>query len=341
MEGLAIIDDQASISIVDPIIIDNLQIKESDMEDTTLSTTTIQGTSYPEQCKLLHGLTVSSIDGYNPITLPSVYLHKKLPNAIDEVPTKETISSIPGLQHLTDQFAKKKRWPTIVLIGRDCTVAQFQEDMTFNDDKRQIASKTPLGWVLIGQQIELDNNKYKKNAPPTYCHKLLNNLLPQMTDIAATKYIKEFNINTANEAIELQGLKEEELKGYSQDETIFLRKVANHGHQRSDGMIELPLPFIEDNPTFPYNRTVALQRTKMELEKLRKRRPKEFQSALDKFAKNINMKQPRFVPVPFNQRHNTNGYAYWIPLFSVWQKEKSRIVFDSAAQTQKYALTIH
>ena len=102
MEGLAIIDDQASISIVDPIIIDNLQIKESDMEDTTLSTTTIQGTSHPEQCRLLHGLHASSIDGSNPITLPSVYLHKKLPNAIDEVPTQEAISSIPGLQHLTD-----------------------------------------------------------------------------------------------------------------------------------------------------------------------------------------------------------------------------------------------
>ena len=100
-------------------------------------------------------------------------------------------------------------------------------------------------------------------------------------------------------------------------------------------MIELPLLFTKDNPTFPYNRTAALQRTKMELQKLRKRKPKEFQSALDKFAKNINMKQPRFILVPYHQRHNTNGYAYWIPLFSVWQKEKSRIVFDSAARTQK------
>ena len=120
------------------------------MEDTTLSTTTIQGTSYPEPCRLLNGLIATSIDGSNPITLPPVYI-KKLPNTIDEVPTQETISTIPGLQHLADQFAEKKNWPTIALIGRDCTIAQFKENMTFSNDKRQIASKKPLGWILIGE----------------------------------------------------------------------------------------------------------------------------------------------------------------------------------------------
>ena len=121
-----------------------------------------------------------------------------------------------------------------MLIGRDCTVAQFQQDMTFSDDKRQIASRTPFGWVLIGEQIDPSNNKCKKNTSPIYYHKLLNNLLPQITDKTATKYIKEFNITAANDAIELQGLKEEELKGYSQDETAFLRKVANHAYQRKN-----------------------------------------------------------------------------------------------------------
>ena len=199
--------------------------------------------------------------------------------------------------------------------------------------KRQIASKTPLGWVLIGEPIEISSNKNKADAPVYCLSTSQNNPTPQITEKTAVKYIEEFNTNTANDKLKLQGLKEDELKGYSQDETAFLRKVAHHAHQRRDGMIELPLPFIEDNPTFPYNRGTALQRTKTEHEKLRKRRPKEFQSALDKFAKNINMNHPRFVPVPYNQRHNTNGHAYWIPLFSVWQKEKSRIVFDSAMQT--------
>ena len=126
------------------MILNNLKIKESDMEHTTLTSTTVQGTSHPEPCTLLHGLIVSSIDESNPITLPPVYIHRKLPNTIDQVPTQETISSIPGLQHLTDQFAKKKKWPTIVLIGRDCTAAQFQENMTFSDDKNKLLPKHPL-----------------------------------------------------------------------------------------------------------------------------------------------------------------------------------------------------
>lgn len=159
MEGLAIIDDQASISIVDPIIVDNLKIKESDMEYTTLSTTTVQGTSHPEKCRLLHGLIASSMDGSNPIILPSIYIHKRLPNFIDEVPTRETVSSIPGIQHLANQFTRKRKRPTIVLVGKDCTITQFQENMTFSNDKRQVAFKPPFGWVLIGETTDLSGNK--------------------------------------------------------------------------------------------------------------------------------------------------------------------------------------
>ena len=63
-----------------------------------------------------------------------------------------------------------------------------------------------------------------------------------------------------------------------------------------------------------------------------------FRSSLDKFAKNLNLENPRFVPVPKKFRHKYNGKEYWIPLFSVWQKGKARIVFDSAAKTNSVCL---
>ena len=105
-------------------------------------------------------------------------------------------------------------------------------------------------------------------------------------------------------------------------------------------MIELPLPFIHPHPRFVYNRNLALKRTESTLRSL-KRRKKEFDSALEKFSKNISIQRPRFIPVPTHEQQNTQGQAYWIPLFSVWQKGKSRIVFDSAAKVKTTEVCIN
>ena len=322
--------------MVDPSIVSALNISASDLKQTSLSTTTIQGTSNPEPCQLIAGLTISSIDGSHPIPLPSAYIYKSLPDAINEVPSKETIASIPGLQHLADQFTPKENWQTIVLIGRDCTRAQIQKNMTFSNDKRQIASQTPFGWVLIGESTVPTSSRVNWTAS-VHAISTSTYLPPDLTDNEAIKYLGEFITESNQEATDLQGHKNDELKGYAQDEITFLRKVALHAHQRNDGMIELPLPFTKTNPTFTFNRTVAKQRTKSELQKLKKR-PEEFQSALNKFSKNTDMSVPRFIPVPHHQQFNTKGQAYWIPLFSVWQKGKSRIVFDSAAKTSNVCI---
>ena len=68
------------------------------------------------------------------------------------MPSKENVNSTPGLEHLAQFFPKKEDWPTILLIGRDCAVAQRQEHFTLTSNKQQIASKTPLGWVIMGSQ---------------------------------------------------------------------------------------------------------------------------------------------------------------------------------------------
>ena len=98
-------------------------------------------------------------------------------------------------------------------------------------------------------------------------------------------------------------------------------------------MIELPLPFTETRPTFTFNRTLAKKRTTNTWETMRKKEPEFFQKCIDKFAKNSDKEHPRFEHVPYAQKYNADGQAYWIPLFSVKQKGKARIVFDSAAKT--------
>ena len=104
IEGLAIIDDQASITLVDPCVIKALDIQPSHLSKTTLSTTTVQGTSPAQPCRLIHGLVVTPLDGTTKIPLPPAYAHNSLPNVLHEVPSRDTVATTHGLEHLAANF---------------------------------------------------------------------------------------------------------------------------------------------------------------------------------------------------------------------------------------------
>ena len=171
VEGIAILDDQSSHTYVYPNIMEDLRITEDDTTPSELITTTIQGTSMPERCHIISGLVVSSLDDDNEISLPPTYTNSKsLPNVIKEIPSPEDISSIPGVSHLAEKFPEKQDWPTILLIGRDCMLAQTQEDLTWSDDQSQVAAKTPLGWVLIGSPATFKPNPKISRSQPQHPH---------------------------------------------------------------------------------------------------------------------------------------------------------------------------
>ena len=151
IEGLAILDDQASISPLHPPIISRLGIKKENLIPTTLAVQTIEGTARSQPCSLVEGISVQSLDRTNEITLPPTYVYKVLPQAIEEIPDRKEVEAIPGLEHLAKYFPIKQEWTTVILIGRNCPLAQIQEQAMVSRSERQIASKTPLGWVLIGE----------------------------------------------------------------------------------------------------------------------------------------------------------------------------------------------
>ena len=143
-----------------------------------------------------------------------------------------------------------------------------------------------------------------------------------LSDAQAKQFAQQHSEESDQLAKDLQGRKEDELPGYSQDEITFLNNVLRNTKIRPDNMIELPLPFKEANPKFPFNRKVALERTKNTLNRMRKREPEFFKKTLEKFAQNVDRRYPRFEPIPNAQKFNSEGHAYWIPQFSVKQKAK-------------------
>ena len=59
---------------------------------------------------------------------------------------------MPGFEHLANEFLQDlPGLKTIMLIGRDCILAQRQRQFTNNQNKHQIASETPLGWCIMGR----------------------------------------------------------------------------------------------------------------------------------------------------------------------------------------------
>ena len=228
----------------------------------------------PERCYIISGLVVSSLEEDNEISLPPTYTNtRSLPNVIKEIPSPEDISSIPGVSHLAKKFPKKQDWPTILLIGRDCMLAQTQDHLTWSDDQSQVAAKTPLGWVLIGSPATSKPNPKTPHSHPQ--HPYSQQHLRQSSSFKATSktdpnnqqaqsIANQYTLESDQLARSIKGRKEDELPGYSQDEKSFLEMVISGAKQRPDKMIELPLPFKEDNPKFSFKRTTALKRTTSE-----------------------------------------------------------------------------
>ena len=225
---------------------------------------------------------------------------------LHEVPSRTEVARIPGLKHLASKFHDKRtNWPTIILIGRDCIRAQRQKQIISTHDGHPIASDTPFGWVLIGSGHQNANDGHVVNnvtLPQT--NAVVNHVSetnPRQTNVrnaTAERYTNTLLQDSERDVQDFIGIKEDELPGYSQDDMTFLQCVLPQVRQRNDGMIEFPLPFNTPGPTFPYNRPVALARTRATLENKRKKHPDVFQSSIDKFAKNLNVHYPRFVPVP-------------------------------------------
>ena len=340
IEGPAIIDDQCTHSLVNSELPKELHITKEDLSAEILITSTVNGIAR-NKTETIKNLLITPLNGDAQIRIANACT-SHIPDVLSTVPTPQEVLSIPGISHLAKKFPIKKEWPTLILIGRDCTQAQKHLQYVTSEDGHQLVIQTPLGWTIMGKPAE--STRPLVDTPNVTLQTLTRHITDQpsihpSSEEPSTKHLAQVAKHYASESDQLanaiQGSKEDELPGYSQDEIAFLNDVLRKVKQRPNNMIELPFPFTEAKPTFSYNRTVAFERTKNTLNTMRKKEPEFFQKSLEKFSKNIDIPHPRFEPVPYAHRHNKDGHAYWIPIFCVKQKGKSRIVFDSAAKNKK------
>ena len=150
--GLAIIDDQSGVTFVSPHIKRLLTIPESSIEASTQSVITIEGPSSPRPSEIIYNLVVSPLTGNSKIKLPPSVMQIPIPHAWDQIPSPADVASMKGFSHLAGYFPEKDpKWPTLLLIGRDCIEAQWQQQYHAKEENStQMAVKTPVGWALVG-----------------------------------------------------------------------------------------------------------------------------------------------------------------------------------------------
>merc|ERR1711989_181460 len=175
IKGLAIIDDQSTLSFVQPSISQELSIPQEDLTPETHSTITVQGIQTHESL-IIKGLLITSLNGDPSISLDSVRT-LRLPHVPNDVPTPQEVLPIPGLSHLAEKFPAKENWPTLMLIGRDCTQAQKHIQAVSSEDNHQLAIQTPLGWTIVGKPAQttrplLTCRPYASTSAPTAMPKL-------------------------------------------------------------------------------------------------------------------------------------------------------------------------
>ena len=85
-------------------------------------------------------------------------MKNEIPDAWNQIPSRKVVEETPGYSMFAHEFPEKqKEWETVLLTGRDCMEAQWQEQFYSNENRTQMVAKTPLGWTLIGSPPEARN----------------------------------------------------------------------------------------------------------------------------------------------------------------------------------------
>jgi hypothetical protein len=151
--GLALLDDHNSRTSVDERITEDLEIDPSELSAVSFSLTTMEKKDSIHHTYEIEGLSIECLDAPgNRIWLPKCSLHPEGHlDAIREIPSPETVSKIPTLQHLSGKFPRiDPNWRTLLLVGRDCKKAMSFTRFIEGNESTPHAMETPLGWSLIG-----------------------------------------------------------------------------------------------------------------------------------------------------------------------------------------------
>lgn len=166
VEGLAIIDEGSAVTLVNGNILSRLEIPEQKFSSSYLSVNTVDINMPTQSIRVIKGLNVARLsDPEARFEIKSCVEWKKLPCAVQEIPSPEEVAQFEELKHLTCQFPPvDPSWLTLMLIGRDCLWAMTHLQYIAPKAETPLAIQTPLDWTLVGPKPSLVGPKPLEKA---------------------------------------------------------------------------------------------------------------------------------------------------------------------------------
>ena len=261
----ALLDSQSDSSFILEEVADVLNAT-TEQVTLKLSTMSSKGTIVP--CKRLRDLKIRGLFSSKKITVPTVYTREFIPANRMHIPTPETAKAWPHLEHLAEHIAPQKECEIGLLIGYNCPQALMPRDVVCGMENQPFAQKTDLGWSILSYG---DPSKHYGDAIGVSHRIIVRQVTPEPKPTVKLKgevhyvcktQIKEMiapgDVIKALESDFNERVGEEE--SLSQEDLHFMDKLRHGIKHKQDGHYEMPLPFKQDRPNLPNNKSCALQR---------------------------------------------------------------------------------
>ncbi|XP_066929860.1 uncharacterized protein [Clytia hemisphaerica] len=227
---------------------------------TELSINTITSVK-SEKCQVACGLRVKGLhagDG-SWLSLPKCFSKPNIPVDSSEIPTADSIKEWPYLKSIENELPNTTSLKVGILIGANCLKAIEPLKVIPSQDDGPFAFKTKLGWCVVGPI-----SSSRSSDTISCCRVMVNDHGRSNHLVVEETQVKDSGIESMlKNLFDIESVPKTKLsteyESFSQDDLHFLEIVENRS-EFIDGHYHVPLPFRNENISFPDNRPLALKR---------------------------------------------------------------------------------
>lgn len=339
----ALLDSQSDTTFV---LQEKADVLDTEKRDVQLKLSTLSSTDTVIPSQRLSGLQVRGFYSSKKIPLPVTYTREFIPANLSHIPTPKTARAWPHLEHLAEEIAPLIDCDVGLLIGYNCSQVLVPREVVSGKDNEPFAQRTDLGWTIVGgvdpcvdygDAIGCSHRIIIREVTPSPPS---DQLSKEVHYICRTQVKERVTPSDVIKVLESDfNEKKVEDSHFSQEDLHFISIMEEGVKMQDDGHCELPLPFKEDRPNLPNNKSCAEHRLKC----LKKRfeRDKQYKEDYTKFM-NETIERGDAEKVPPEELNKTP--AWYIPHHGVYHPQKPgkiRVVFDCSAKYEGVSLNDH
>ena len=274
---------------------------------TTLSLTTMQQHNGHVKSSVV-SLEVLDLDEVNLVELPTVFSTPKMPVTSSDIPRQKDIEK---WQYLKDVKLSQLNANVGLLIGNDVPKALEPQEVKGSRNGGPFAIRTLLGWVVNGPLCRDGKTSHTAN----FIKADENDLSQQFERFCNQEFNDVSSYGKPSMSVE--------------DKQAL--SVFEDSAQVKEGHYEVKIPWKNQEPRLPNNRSVAEHRLKL----LQRRfsRNKDLSKKYSDFIEDLFLNQYA-ERVPSEELERSDGRVWYLPHHSVihpQKPDKTRVVFDCAA----------